>query len=115
VFLNLAINACEAMPESGTLRIRTEIVDEQWLKISFQDEGEGISEEASARLFEPFYTTKEGGTGLGLAIANKIVDAHGGKIEVQNLDGGGAEFSVLFPVDVSAGEAKDREEVTLTS
>jgi two-component system sensor histidine kinase PilS (NtrC family) len=96
VFLNLGINACDAMVGSGALMIRARLLADGSLCISFEDEGPGITEEARGLLFEPFYTTKEGGTGLGLAIANKIVEAHRGRIEVRNRKEGGAEFSVIF-------------------
>jgi two-component system sensor histidine kinase PilS (NtrC family) len=96
VFLNLGINACEAMSDGGELTIKAEILADRSLQIAFEDQGGGISDEARSLLFEPFYTTKEGGTGLGLAIANKIVEAHGGRIEVRNRDEGGAEFSVVL-------------------
>ena len=96
VFLNLGINACDAMVDGGVLTIGARLLADRSLCISFEDEGPGIREEARGLLFEPFYTTKEGGTGLGLAIANKIVEAHGGRIEVRNREEGGAEFSVIF-------------------
>jgi two-component system sensor histidine kinase PilS (NtrC family) len=96
VFLNLGINACDAMAGRGVLTIRARLLADRSLCISFEDDGPGIAEESRALLFEPFYTTKEGGTGLGLAIANKIVEAHGGRMEVRNRDEGGAEFSVIF-------------------
>jgi two-component system sensor histidine kinase PilS (NtrC family) len=97
VFLNLGINACEAMESGGEMLIVAEVLPDRALCISFHDQGAGISDEARRHLFEPFYTTKEGGTGLGLAIANKIVEAHGGKIEARNRDEGGAVFSVVLP------------------
>lgn len=100
VILNLAINACEAMQGSGKLIIRTAVEDGGFVKVVFQDEGPGIGEDEKARLFEPFFTTKEGGTGLGLAIANKIVEAHGGRIEARNRTPRGAEFSVVIPIRV---------------
>jgi two-component system sensor histidine kinase PilS (NtrC family) len=96
VFLNLGINACDAMVDGGVLTIRARLLVDRSLCISFDDEGPGIPDESRGLLFEPFYTTKEGGTGLGLAIANKIVEAHGGRIEVRNRREGGAEFSVIF-------------------
>lgn len=100
VFINLAINACEAMPRGGTLSIVSRTLEAESLSIAFRDEGEGISHDVRNRLFEPFFTTKEGGTGLGLAIANKIVEAHGGSIDVRSYAGGGAEVSVVFPSEV---------------
>ncbi|UCG52396.1 MAG: PAS domain S-box protein [Candidatus Latescibacterota bacterium] len=98
VLLNLAINACEAMDRPGKITVQTQRVGSDDIKITFTDEGTGIGEEEIARLFEPFFTTKEGGTGLGLAIANKIVEAHGGRIEVRNRELIGAEFSILIPI-----------------
>ncbi len=97
VLLNLAINACEAMPNNGTLTINVRKLDEGSLSVAFQDEGTGIIGEARDRLFEPFVTTKEGGTGLGLAIAHKIVTAHGGRIMAKNRKGGGTEMCIVFP------------------
>jgi two-component system sensor histidine kinase PilS (NtrC family) len=97
VFFNLAINACEVMEPGKTLRITLEQENEQWIKVSFIDNGPGIGAEDMERLFEPFFTTKEGGTGLGLAITNKIVEAHGGRITFRNHEAGGAEFSVFLP------------------
>lgn len=97
VFLNLGINACEAMADGGELTISADILADRTLRISFRDQGAGITDEARSHLFEPFFTTKEGGSGLGLAIANKIVEAHGGRIEARNRDEGGAEFSVVLP------------------
>jgi two-component system sensor histidine kinase PilS (NtrC family) len=104
VLFNLAINACEAMGGVGTLVVETARTEDGQVKITFADEGSGIGEEEAARLFEPFFTTKEGGTGLGLAIANKIVEAHGGRFEVQNRAQGGAEFSIVIPISGAALE-----------
>jgi two-component system sensor histidine kinase PilS (NtrC family) len=98
VFLNLCINACESMRGKGRLMIDLAVDGEDDLRISIQDEGPGIGEEAEKHLFEPFFTTKDGGTGLGLAIANKIIEAHNGRIAYRNRDEGGAEFSVVLPL-----------------
>ena len=97
VFLNLCINACEAMGGHGKLRIETRITDDDQLSVAFQDEGSGIEAGDLDHLFAPFFTTKDGGTGLGLAIANKIIEAHGGRIIYRNLQQGGAEFRVMLP------------------
>jgi two-component system sensor histidine kinase PilS (NtrC family) len=97
VFLNLCINACESMEGHGKLRIETRFTDDNQLSIVFQDNGSGIEVDNLDHLFEPFFTTKDGGTGLGLAIANKIIEAHGGRIIYQNREPGGAEFRVMLP------------------
>lgn len=89
VFLNLALNACQAMEPGGTLRVRFD-----GRTVSLADTGPGIPAEVMDRLFTPFVTSKAKGTGLGLAIAHKIVEAHGGVIEAANAPGGGAVFTV---------------------
>ncbi len=98
VLTSIAVNACEAMPDGGNLRIVTEQEEPGWLRISFRDDGPGINDEDVASLFEPFFTTKDGGTGLGLAIANRIILAHGGTIEFRNCKNGGSEFVIVLPV-----------------
>jgi two-component system sensor histidine kinase PilS (NtrC family) len=98
VFTNLAVNSCEAMPDGGNLRIVAGQEEPGWVRIEFYDEGPGIDEEDVDRLFEPFFTTKVGGTGLGLAIANRIITAHGGRIDFKNRKDGGAGFTVVLPV-----------------
>ncbi|MBU0704736.1 MAG: response regulator [Chloroflexi bacterium] len=99
VFLNIVINAIEAMPSGGDLRLETFLSeDSEWVATSFQDAGPGISVEQIANLFEPFHTTKADGTGLGLAISYGIVERHGGVIEVSSQPGQGATFVVKLPV-----------------
>jgi two-component system NtrC family sensor kinase len=99
VFLNIAINAVEAMPSGGDLRLETLLSEDgEWVLIRFQDTGPGMSAEQIINLFEPFYTTKSDGTGLGLAISYGIVERHGGTIEVSSQPGQGATFVVRLPV-----------------
>lgn len=99
VFLNVVINAVEAMPSGGDLRLETLLSEDgDWVLIRFQDTGLGMSAEQIANLFEPFYTTKSDGTGLGLAISYGIVERHGGAIEVSSQPGQGATFVVKLPV-----------------
>jgi signal transduction histidine kinase len=89
VFLNLVLNAIQAMEPGGTLTVAA-----RGREATFSDTGPGIAPDVLGRLFTPFVTTKTKGTGLGLAIAQKIVEAHGGTIEARNGTEGGATFAV---------------------
>jgi signal transduction histidine kinase len=100
VFTNLLINAQQATPSGGVVRVITERAEEPkgvWVHV--EDTGEGIPPEALEQIFEPFYTRKEQGTGLGLSIAKQIVEEHGGEIRVASELGKGARFSVFLPAD----------------
>jgi signal transduction histidine kinase len=101
VFLNLILNAIDAMPQAGTLTVRT-VAGSTVALVEVQDSGVGIPEEIRARLFEPFFTSKPAGTGLGLAISAHIVTQHGGQIEVESTAGQGSTFRVVLPVQPSA-------------
>ena len=98
VFSNLVLNAFEAMPEGGALTIGIEMF-ETTVQVSFQDEGEGISEADFDRVFDPLFTTKIQGTGLGLAVCHQIISKHGGSIEVFSIFGEGATFTVVLPLN----------------
>lgn len=101
VFLNLIINAAEAMDGNGLLTLSTQYNRENnSVEIIFQDTGQGISEENMEKIFEPFFTTKETGhgVGLGLAISYGIVKEHNGNIAVESTVGKGTTFTVSFPV-----------------
>ncbi|HYG70382.1 MAG TPA: ATP-binding protein [Anaeromyxobacteraceae bacterium] len=112
VLLNLVRNALEALPGTSspqialetsvaTLRLRSATGRRRPLaRVSVQDNGPGIAEGMAARLFTPFATSKPHGTGLGLAISRRIVEAHGGRIEVKSRASGGAEANVYLPLDV---------------
>jgi signal transduction histidine kinase len=97
-FMNLLLNAVEAVGNNGVLTIGTEIAagtdGTQRLKISIHDTGMGITQENLTHLFEPFFTTKKNGTGLGLSITRRIVEEHRGVIEVQSEPGRGSTFII---------------------
>jgi signal transduction histidine kinase len=97
VFLNLVLNACEAMPDGGSLHVslRKVSLDKKCILVSIQDSGGGIPADMLPKIFNPFYTTKPHGTGLGLAIVNRILQNHGGSIEAGN-EGNGAVFTVTL-------------------
>jgi len=99
VFLNLVINAIAAMPNGGTLTVST-VSDkfEKTVKLYFTDTGEGIDPADIDLIFDPFFTTKEEGTGLGLTVSYKIIENHGGRMEVTSNRGEGATFIVSLPV-----------------
>jgi signal transduction histidine kinase len=109
VFLNLLLNACEAQPGGGEVRIGTRREDGR-VVAEIADRGPGVPPEHSARIFEPFYSTKES-TGLGLSICYSIVTQHGGDLAVSDRPGGGAVFRLRFPAartgmavgDIAAG------------
>ena len=101
VFSNLTINACEAMPGGGVLRVSSGMSrDGTRIEIMFADTGVGISKENMLRLFDPFFTTKSFGTGLGLAVSYGIVRQRGGTILVQSKVGKGTTFTVVIPLAV---------------
>jgi PAS domain S-box-containing protein len=122
VLMNLCLNAHDAMPNGGTLRVCTQpakapadspsgnveevtinavVSEPEWLLLSVQDGGAGMSEEVQARIFDPFFTTKELGSGLGLAVVQRIIATHGGRIDVRSKLGEGTRFDVWLPLKQS--------------
>ena len=109
-FLNLVANAVEAMGTGGRLTLRASWTEDgDWLlatrrapkrgiKVEIEDTGSGISLPAADRIFNPFFTTKEGGTGLGLALVHKIIEDHGGSITFRSSPGAGTTFRLILPV-----------------
>ena len=95
-FVNLVKNALEAMPKGGQLVARTRIT-KSGVALDLIDTGSGMETKALIKMFDSFYTTKDGGTGLGLPTAKKIIEAHGGVINVQSQVGLGTQFTIEFP------------------
>jgi signal transduction histidine kinase len=97
-FVNLFLNSLDAMPAYGTLTVGTGPSNESKLCVTISDTGSGIPPEIIDRLFEPFFTTKPNGTGLGLPITRRIINEHGGTINVESQPNKGATFRILLPV-----------------
>jgi len=97
VFLNLVLNAVDAMPGGGILSISSRLAEDGRLAIALSDTGVGIPPEHLDRIFEPFFSTKEGGTGLGLTVCHNVVKRYGGEITVQSVYGKGTTFTVWLP------------------
>jgi two-component system nitrogen regulation sensor histidine kinase NtrY len=108
-FQNLVLNAVDAMPAGGTLSLRTS-EHQGKVRIEVSDTGEGLTPEACARLFTPYYTTKDQGTGLGLAIVQSIVSDHHGTISVSSEEGHGATFRIELPQRQALQPAKSAED-----
>jgi two-component system NtrC family sensor kinase len=118
VMLNLIVNALDAMPEGGRLRIQVRLTEarppggeaplRRMLALDFEDSGSGIRADHLEHVFDPFFTTKAAGrgTGLGLSVSYGIVEEHGGWFDVESHPGQGARFTILLPVDPDAAETE---------
>jgi len=106
VFMNLFLNAIDAMPDGGTLTVAVGRKDSQkgWLQVKVKDTGKGIVSDHLTRIFNPFFTTKSKGLGLGLTITHKIMEGHGGTIGVESAPGKGSTFVLSLPVVTHDGD-----------
>jgi signal transduction histidine kinase len=111
VFINLLMNACEAMSgQGGELTVRIQATpDESGVMVEVEDSGPGVPRELKEQIFNPFVTTKKTGVGLGLAIVSKIVDAHGGSLKLISPAHQGACFRVTFPIPAD-GETREKNQ-----
>jgi signal transduction histidine kinase len=105
VFLNLLMNACDAIDGKGVIRIETRR-SENGVTLEFHDSGPGIAPEIQSRIFDPFFTTKPVGvgTGLGLSLSHGIIERHRGRIRVESTPGNGATFVIDLPLDATPAE-----------
>jgi len=99
IFVNLELNAIEAMPQGGTIKVGIKKSDSKRLAIKISDAGCGIPAEIRSRIYDPFFTTKEAGTGLGLSVVHRIVENHGGEISLSTAEGKGTTFTVTLPIN----------------
>ncbi len=108
VWMNLAVNATDAMPDGGTLTVRSGRRGDADVWFSVTDTGHGIPDDIRDHIFEPFFTTKgdQSGTGLGLAVVHGIVTQHGGEVEVTSTVGAGTTFRVVLPRRIDAGASE---------
>ncbi len=112
VFLNLGINALQAMPHGGTVTV-TASTDGDDVRIGFADTGEGMPEDVRSQIFTPFFTTKIDGLGLGLSVVHNIVSAHGGRIDVDSTHGSETVLTVVLPIRIPGDEINIVHEVEL--
>jgi signal transduction histidine kinase len=104
--LNFINNAAQAMANGGTIRLGAEIDPAaDRVRLTFADQGSGIAPEDLAKIFQPYFTTKDVGIGLGLAITERIIKEHGGEIRVASAPGEGTMFTVLLPLQTEQQEA----------
>ena len=103
VFLNLLLNACQAMPSGGDLHVKACVLDGS-LAVDIKDSGIGIKAQDMQNIFNPFFTTKAEGTGLGLALSFAVMESHGGAINVNSEEGRGAVFTLLLPLPGTTNE-----------
>lgn len=100
IFLNLLVNAAQAIEDFGKIYVRTGYLDAEWFWVEVEDTGKGIPEEIQSKIFDPFFTTKPvgTGTGLGLSLSYQIIQNHHGRIELDSVPGRGTRFRIYLPI-----------------
>jgi signal transduction histidine kinase len=98
VALNLLVNAVQILPDNGSIEIAILPVRDGYAGFEVRDDGPGMTEEVRARIFEPFFTRREGGAGLGLTFVQRVVQEHHGRVSVKSMPGHGTVFRVDLPV-----------------
>jgi two-component system, sporulation sensor kinase E len=109
VFLNLILNAIEAVSDDGMISVNIKSILPSSILIQLVDNGPGIAQENLERIFEAYFSKRPGGTGLGLALARRIVEEHGGTITASNGAAGGAQFDIVLPINSSDGPGEDEQ------
>ena len=114
--MNLCLNSLDAMPNGGNLTFRTAAQEKDWVEVSVEDTGEGMTPEVLARVVEPFFTTKEvgKGTGLGLSMTHGVIKAHGGTLEISSVVGQGTTVKLRFPRIPAPAQEETVELASLT-
>ena len=97
-FLNILINAMQAMPEGGSIDVAIS-ANNKIVTVTFEDQGKGIADDVIEKIWDPFFTTKEMGTGLGLGVVKNLIESHGGSIQIANRVRGGARVTVELPIE----------------
>ncbi len=98
-FANIVINACDAMPKGGTLRVHSRFIEaEGVVVVEIGDTGVGIPPEQLTKVLDPFFTTKEKGTGLGLSVVYGVVERHGGRLLIDSTPGAGTTVTIRLPL-----------------
>lgn len=103
-FLNILINATQASDDGGNISVRVN-ADRNAVHVHIEDDGPGVSEDQLDKIWDPFFTTKDKGTGLGLGIVKKIVELHGGAVEIGNRPAGGAQVAIRLPIQQEESES----------